>query len=318
MEPLAVLALAIVTDAIIGDPSALYRRVPHPIVIIGRVIAWLEKKLYREAATPPAQVLAGAGLVLACVALWAAIGDMLHTALSEWPFGYLAEALLVAVLLAARSLHDHVHAVLTALARGLEEGRTAVGHIVGRDPATLDEPAVVRAAIESAAENFSDGFVAPVFWYVLLGLPGLLIYKAINTLDSMIGHRTPRYLYFGRVAARLDDVVNWLPARLTGLVFCVSAFAVRGARPLGAWRAMWRDARKHRSVNAGWCEAALAGALDLALAGPRQYDGVRIEDAWMGNGRSAAEAVDLERALHLYRAAWATVAALVALAFVLT
>jgi len=218
-------------------------------------------------------------------------------------------------LIAGRSLRDHVTAVADGLEKGgIEEGRGAVAKIVGRDTRSLDEAAVSRAAIESLAENYSDGVVAPVFWGLIFGLPGVLAYKALNTADSMIGHRSPRYLHFGKIAARLDDIANFFPARLSGAVFCVSAFALQGGKPSEGWSAMWRDAPHHRSPNAGWPEAAMAGALGLALAGPRQYGGAIIQDHWMGaGGRVSATPKDIKRALQLFDRAWATLIPLVAI-----
>jgi adenosylcobinamide-phosphate synthase len=216
---------------------------------------------------------------------------------------------------AQRSLLAHVRAVADALdAGGLAAGRRAVAHIVGRDPEQLDEAGVVRAAIESLAENFSDGVVAPGLWGAVAGLPGMVAYKAVNTADSMIGHRTPRHEAFGWASARLDDLVNLPASRLAALLVLIAA-ALGGADPAGAWQAVRRDARRHRSPNAGWPEAAMAGALGLRLAGPRIYAGVRVEDAWMGDGRAAATPSDLRRALRLYRIACAVqLAVLIALA----
>ena len=190
--------------------------------------------------------------------------------------------------------------------------------IVGRDPASLDAHGVARAAIESTAENFADGVVAPLLWGVLFGLPGMAAYKAVNTLDSMIGHRSSRYLHFGRFAARLDDVANWLPARLSALLILGAALCLPGMTPGAGWRAMWRDASRHRSVNAGWPEAAMAGALGLRLAGPRRYAGELVDDAWMGNGPAAATSADIRRGLRVLILACGLAAALlVALALFL-
>jgi adenosylcobinamide-phosphate synthase len=192
-----------------------------------------------------------------------------------------------------------------------------VAHIVGRDPEQLDAPAVARAAIESTAENFSDGVAAPVLWGAVLGLAGMLAYKAINTADSMIGHRTPRYLDFGRLAARLDDVASWLPARLAALLILAAASLAPGTTPAAGWRALWRDAARHRSVNAGWPEAAMAGSLGLRLAGPRRYGGQVVEDAWMGDGTPIATSADIRRALKILVRACALTAAPVTLALAL-
>ncbi len=213
-------------------------------------------------------------------------------------------ALLASTLLAQRSLFTHVRAVADGLARdGLPGGRAAVSQIVGRNPASLDEAGVVRAAIESLAENFSDGVVAPAFWCGIGGLPGIVFYKAVNTADSMIGHRTERHAAFGWAAARLDDAINLPASRLAALWIVLAATLQRDATPLAAIRAVWRDAGKHRSPNAGWPEAAMAGALGLRLAGPRVYGATRVEDAWMGDGRADASLADLDRALGLYRRA---------------
>ena len=208
---------------------------------------------------------------------------------------------LASTLFAQRSLHKHVAAVADGLDRGLQDGRAAVGAIVGRDVSVLDAAGVARAAIESLAENFADGVVAPVLWTAIAGLPGGAVYKAINTADSMIGHRTARHVDFGMPAARIDDLVNWPAARLAGLLIVAAALLRRRVSAKRAWTAMWRDASKHRSPNAGWPEAAMAGALGLQLAGPRVYDGIRVVDAIMGDGRRDATAQDIRAALSLYR-----------------
>ncbi len=247
---------AMILDAIFGEPRVLWSRLSHPAVLIGRVIGWAD----RHANHAPAQRLKGVALTVALVVGAGTLG-LLLTALP----GIIAEIAVGAIFLAQRSLADHVSSVADGLRLSLGDGRLAVSNIVGRDTRGMDEAAVTRAAIESAAENFSDGVTAPFFWFVLAGLPGLLIYKAINTADSMIGYLTPRHAAFGWAAARLDDLLNWVPARLTALLMI----------PLGGgpWRSVARDARQHRSPNAGWPEAAMARALNVALAGPRSYDG---------------------------------------------
>lgn len=298
--PLAVLLLAMATDLLTGDPRWLYRLLPHPVVLLGRLIAILDTSLNRQTLARGRRLLLGALCTFLVVVLAGGLGALLHYLLTGLPFGWVVEGLLASSLLAFRGLYDAVRAVARGLADSLELGRTAVSQIVGRDPASLDAAGVGRAAAESAAENFSDGFVAPVFWFLLLGLPGLLAYKAVNTLDSMIGHRNARYEAFGKVAARLDDAMNFLPARLAGLLFVLAAALLPAASAGGAWRVMRRDAPRHRSPNAGWQEAALAGALGLALAGPRQYGGQIVEDHWMGNGRRDVTAEDLGRVLDLY------------------
>jgi len=218
--------------------------------------------------------------------------------------GAIVEALVIGILLAQRGLYEHVAVVAFALEHGgLAAGREAVRHIVGRDPLRLSEHGVARAAIESLAENFSDGVVAPVFWYLLFGLPGLLAYKMANTLDSMIGHRTLRYRAFGWASARFDDVLNFLPARLSGTLLAIAAMFVGDGNAGRAFATMLRDAKKHHSPNAGWPEAAMAGALGLALAGPRDYAEERVEDAWIGGGTPMARPADIARALRLYAVA---------------
>jgi adenosylcobinamide-phosphate synthase len=314
---LAVLLLAMAIDLVAGDPRWLYRLLPHPVVVMGGGIDTLARALNRQHLPRSRRILLGALCTVVVVAVAGGLGALLHLLLAGLPFGWILEGLVASSLLAFRGLYDAVRAVARGLGDNLEAGRAAVGHIVGRDPASLDAAGVARAAAESAAENFSDGFVAPVFWFLLLGLPGLLAYKAVNTLDSMIGHRDARFEAFGKVAARLDDAVNFLPARLAGLLLVAAALALPGASAGGAWRAMWRDAPRHRSPNAGWQEAALAGALGLALAGPRQYGGQRVDDHWMGDGRRAVTAEDLGRVLDLYLAAGTLVFAAVIAALLL-
>ena len=314
---LAILLLAMAVDLVAGDPKWLYRLLPHPVVLLGRLIDALSRSLNRQALPRGRRIIRGGLCSLLVVGLAGGIGVALHVLLAGLPFGWIVEGLLASSLLAFRGLYDAVRAVARGLGESLAAGRAAVGHIVGRDPASLDAAGVARAAAESAAENFSDGFVAPVFWFLLLGLPGLLAYKAINTLDSMIGHRDARFEAFGKVAARLDDAANLLPARLAGLLIVLAAVLLPSASAAAAWRAMRRDAPKHRSPNAGWQEAAVAGALGLALAGPRHYGGQRVEDHWMGDGRSAVTAEDLARVLDLYLTAGGLVFAAVMAALLL-
>ena len=246
---------------------------------------------------------AGVAAVLILLAIVGVLAFLVQSALLRLPFGILAAALVASTLVAQRSLHRHVADVAAALETGgVAAGRQAVAHIVGRDTDKLDAAGVARAAIESLAENFSDAIVAPVFWMAIGGLPGAALYKAINTADSMIGHRTPRHQAFGWAAARLDDLVNLPASRLSALLL-VAAAALSGNGAGAAWRAVRRDAGKHRSPNAGYPEAAMAGALGLSLAGPRVYGGAPVEDAFMGDGRREAEAADIRRALALYRAA---------------
>jgi adenosylcobinamide-phosphate synthase len=248
-------------------------------------------------------------VVVGAVAVIAACG------LDALPWGTVAVALIASSLIAQRSLHRHVADVAAALeSGGLEAGRAAVAHIVGRDTHNLDASAVARAAIESLAENFSDGVVAPVMWMIIGGLPGAALYKAVNTADSMIGHRTPRYAAFGWAAARFDDLVNLPASRLSAVLLVTAAAVTETTSAAEAWRAVRRDARRHRSPNAGWPEAAMAGALGLSLAGPRIYGGVTVDDAYMGDGRRDATVADILRALTLYRRADAILIALLAVA----
>lgn len=278
------LLLALVIDRLAGDPVMLYRRLPHPVVLIGRAVRYCEMRCNRTAHSPRRQISAGAASWLLIVGGSTALAILIVIGLRALPLGWIIEVLLASSLIAGRSLRDHVRAVQAGLACSLEAGRIAVSHIVGRDTTDLDAPGIARAAIESAAENFSDGVIAPLFWFALFGLPGIAAYKAVNTLDSMIGYRTARYLYFGRVAALADDLANWLPARISGGLLCLAAaISGRGIANAGnAWRVMRRDARQHASPNAGWPEAAMAGALGIALGGPRNYPGGVHEAAWLG------------------------------------
>jgi adenosylcobinamide-phosphate synthase len=300
-DRMIVLVLALCLDALIGDPPLLYKLVPHPVVLIGRAISAFDRRLNRESRGPRARRLRGVFTLIVLGAAAIGIGIALSAFAAQFRLGWILEMVIVAVLVAQRSLYEHVEHVLLALQRGgLAAGREAVSRIVGRDPNVLDGFGVARAGIESLAENFSDGIVAPVFFYGVAGLPGLLLYKTVNTLDSMIGHKNSRYLAFGWASARFDDLLNLIPARLSGLLIALAAAFVSRGRPLQALRTMWRDARKHRSPNAGWPEAAMAGALDLALAGPRRYGEVLVDDPWLGDGRARATPADMRRALMVF------------------
>ena len=311
-DPFALALAALLVDAVTGDPPALYRRVPHPVAVVGRGIGILEARLNDAALSDARRLVRGGVAALLVVAAAAGVGVLVHALASAAPAGAAIEAVAASVLVAYRGLREHVGEVARGLESGLADARAAVSHLVGRDPASLDGPGVARAAVESLAENFADGVVAPLFWYVLLGFPGLLAYKAINTLDSMIGHRDPRYRHFGRVAARLDDAANWIPARFAAALLAGAALALPGASARRALRAAFRDARHHRSVNAGWPEAAMAGALGFSVAGPRRYGGRTVEDAWMGDGRRDLGPKDVRAALRHYVVATALLAALLA------
>jgi adenosylcobinamide-phosphate synthase len=302
----AIIALALLLEAAFGYPNALYRTIRHPVVWIGALIASLDRRLNPDPAGKAHRVRVRGAVALLLILLAVGVPSW---AVQTWVLSTLPRPAAIAVLaalacplLAQRSLFQHVRQVEAGLRQSLDEGRAAVAHIVGRNPQSLDHAAVARAAIESLAENFSDGVVAPAFWGTLLGLPGIALYKAINTADSMIGHRTPRHAAFGWAAARLDDLVNLPASRLAALLIVLAA-VLPGGDGRAALRAVRRDAGRHRSPNAGWPEAAMAGALGLRLAGPRVYGEVRVEDAWMGDGRAEATADDIARALRIYRRA---------------
>ena len=310
---LLALLLALGIDAAVGYPDALYRTIGHPVTWIGALIAKLDAILNRPTWSSPDRRLGGVAALVALIALPVAIALTIQQLLPPTFTGAIAVAVLASSLIASRSLHDHVADVAQALRNdGLTGGRIAVARIVGRDSEALDEPGIARAAIESLAENASDGVVAPVFWFAVLGLPGLVAYKSINTADSMIGHRNERHEAFGWASARLDDIVNLPASRLTALLFTLAALAVPGASPSAALTAIRRDASRHRSPNAGWPESAMAGALGLKLAGPRHYGGILVEDAYMGDGRRDATSGDIARALHLARYAWVLMAGTIA------
>jgi len=297
--------LSLLIERLTGYPDWLFKRIGHPVTWIGSLIALLDKKWNRESASFSQRKAAGIVALSVFLALTVLVAWLVQSVLLLLPLGLLLVAVLGASLPAQKSLEQHVEAVAIALEReGIDGGRKAVSMIVGRDPQALDEAAICRAAIESLAENFSDGIVAPSLWLGLLGLPGGAGYKAINTADSMIGHRSPRHEAFGWASARLDDLVNLPASRLSGGLFVVAAFFVKGASPKGAIAAIRRDARHHRSPNAGWPEAALAGALGFALAGPRSYGGQMIEARFMGEGgRATLVAGDIRTALRLARIA---------------
>ncbi|ACB94041.1 adenosylcobinamide-phosphate synthase CbiB [Beijerinckia indica] len=307
---LAPLALAI--EAVIGYPPRLFAAIGHPVTWIGSLIAWTDRNFNRLHDSFATRRLAGflilTALLFFVFLVASFVQDLLLHGGMPFVIGFPLLALCASSLLAQRSLHDHVQAVGDALANeGIEAGRSAVARIVGRDVTQLDEAGILRAAVESLAENFSDGIVAPAFWLALGGLPGLCLYKTINTADSMIGHRTERHEAFGFSAAKLDDVVNWPAARLAALWLCGAAALLSYTSPeLSARRAFAitrRDARGHPSPNAGWPEAAMAGALGRRLGGPRAYAGTIIEDKWIGDGMAPMTQTDLGRALTLYRLA---------------
>ena len=310
----ALALFAMLIELCLGYPQPLMRAIGHPVTWAGSLIGTLDRALNRECGNGLRRA-AGLFAVLVVLGIIGSVAFLIQHELLRLPFGILATAILASPLIAQRSLHLHVANVAAALeTQDLSAGRNAVSHIVGRDTATLDQAGVARAAIESLAENFSDAIVAPVLWLAIAGLPGGALYKTINTADSMIGHRTQRYAAFGWAAARLDDLVNLPASRLAALLVIAATALHQDASSIEAWRAVWRDASHHRSPNAGYPEAAMAGALGLSLAGPRVYDGVSIDDAMMGDGRRDAGAADIRRALALYRTADAILIALLAVA----
>jgi adenosylcobinamide-phosphate synthase len=303
-DTLFVVIAALAFDALIGDPDWLWRRLPHPVTWFGSLIALLDRLFNRDALPPLLRKISGIATIAVLVAIAGIAGFFLTEMTRYVTGGNVILALVASIFIAQRSLYQHVSRVRVAFASdGLTGARIAVSMIVGRDPNQLDEAAVSRAAIESTAENFSDGIVAPVFWLALLGLPGLLAYKAINTADSMIGHRSERYRWFGWAAARLDDLVNLVPARLSGPLIAIVAPVANGSVAT-SFQVMVRDATHHRSPNAGWPESAMAGALGIALAGPRRYAEGLVDDPFLNAGaREAATPDDIGRALNLFVAA---------------
>ncbi|MDR6951609.1 adenosylcobinamide-phosphate synthase [Ancylobacter sp. 3268] len=303
--------VALLFEAAFGYPAFLLPRLGHPVMWAGWLIGFLDRSLNLDGDPPGDRRFAGLVSLVVVLLVCTGAGLAAQKLLLLLPMGFVLVALLGSTLLAQRSLHDHVARVAEGLDAGLAEGRAAVSLIVGRDPDALDEAGVSRAAIESLAENFSDGIVAPALWMAIGGLPGICMYKAANTADSMIGHRTERFIDFGRAAARFDDLINLPASRLAGGLLIAAALLMPGASARGAWEAVRRDARFHKSPNAGWPEAALAGALGLALAGPRVYHGQLVTDGFMGTGgRRDCTAADIRRALALYRIADALLIAL--------
>lgn len=290
----AAMVLALILEAAFGWPDALYRRIGHPVTWMGALISWLDRSLNHGSAGARRQrgTLAAAGVILVSAGL--AVG--VQALVPDGAFGLVLTACLAAPFLASRSLHQHVAAVARPLIDGeIDLARQEVSKIVGRDPQMLDAAGIARASLESLGENSSDGVVAPLFWGVLLGLPGLVAYKAINTLDSMIGYKTPQHTDFGCFAAKLDDLVNWLPARLTAL-----AFALVSGRPQAVLRQCMQDAPRHRSPNGGWPETALASALGCRLSGPRAYENGVEHQPWINEGAPDPAPQDIVRGLSAF------------------
>jgi adenosylcobinamide-phosphate synthase len=314
VDALIVLVIALVADAVIGDPDAIWRRWPHPVTWIGGLVGGLDRRLNRKEDPFSRRKLMGVVALLLILLVFGGIALALDTALRSLPLHPWTSGIVASALIAQNSLYVHVARVGNAFAEGgLAAARKAVSMIVGRNPDSLDEAGVVRAAIETTAENFSDGVVAPIFWFALLGLPGLVLYKAVNTADSMIGHRTARHEAFGWAAARFDDLINLVPARIAGVLIALAA-PLSGGSPVTALQVMWRDAQLHKSPNAGWPEAAMAAALGIALAGPRLYGDRLVDDRFL-NAEARKEAVpnDIRRALRILVGACVLQFALVAL-----
>jgi adenosylcobinamide-phosphate synthase len=303
------MVVAMAVDALLGWPSWLFARIGHPVTWVGWLIGAIDATWNRASDRPLWRRAAGVAGAVVVIAFSVALGWIVQSALLSGWVQIVLIGILAWPLVALRSLHDHVAAVATPLLAGdIASARAAVSRIVGRDPAALDEAGIARAAIESLAENTSDGIVAPVFWGALFGLPGILGYKAINTLDSMIGHRSERHEAFGWAAARIDDVANFIPARLTGFLFVLLA-----PRRSEALSCMTRDARRHRSPNAGWPEAAMAGALGVRLSGPRIYHGSITNEPWLNEGARDPLAADIGEGLTVYRRAMLVLAGVLAI-----
>lgn len=292
--------IALLAERFFGYPNLLYKIIRHPVVWMGVVISFFDKLFNRDNWSKERRRFGGLTMLVVLIIFTGGIAVFISFVLRSVTYGWIVEALLATSMLAQKSLHDFVRAVGDGLAKSLGKGREAVSHIVGRDPSELSESDVSKAAIESLAENTSDGVVAPLFWLIVLGLPGAVIYKAINTADSMVGYKSDKYLAFGWASAKLDDVVNLVPARLSGLLFALASFVFKMGNGQMAFRTMMRDAKHHVSPNAGWPEAAVAGALDLALGGPRSYGGRVVELPYMGDGRREFQRGDINNALGLY------------------
>lgn len=283
------LVFAMLLDALFGEPRFLWDRLPHPAVLMGRLVAFLDRTLNTGNDRKSKGVLALAILCFSAAVLGSVLSQL----------GWVIEIIIAAILLAQKSLVDHVKAVATGLRISIAQGRFAVSMIVSRDTKDMTESQIARSAIESAAENFSDGVIAPAFWFLIGGLPAMLVYKFVNTADSMIGYKTKKYLEFGWASARFDDVLNWVPARISMLL--IVAFA---KQPINL-KAIISEAKQHKSPNAGWPEAAMARAIDVALAGPRSYDGKLQQLPWVNEtGRQSITANDVDSATLILWRAW--------------
>ncbi len=311
-------ALACLIEKYVGYPEGLTQRFGHPVQWIGALITWLDETLNTQPDDELEGLLRGGAALALLLAATVFPAYMLQDILNGVAGGWVINAVIATAFIAQKSMRDHVDEVAFALSSSIAAGRMSVAKIVGRETKDLDESGVAKAAFESLAENTADGIVAPVFWYAVLGLPGLVAYKAINTADSMIGHKSDRYLFFGFCAAKLDDLVNLPASRLTALYFAAAATLKSAESGKRAWHSAWADAGKHRSPNAGWPEAAMAGALGLRFGGPRNYDDGMVKLPWMGDGREQMTRADIANGLALYdRALWIMLGSLVALAMIL-
>ena len=289
MNTSLLLVFALLLDAALGEPPWLWRRLPHPAMLMGKVISWFDRRLNRGTQ----RQLKGFGALIMPILAAGLLGPLTSSV------GPPLECLIAAIWLAHRSLVQHVRAVADGLRVSPAQGRRAVALIVSRDTQDMPPSAAARAAIESAAENLSDGVIAPAFWFLVAGLPGLLIYKIVNTADSMIGYRTPRHEDFGWASARMDDLLNLIPARLTAVLIALPGGVIT------LWSDIAGDARKHKSPNAGWPEAAMARAIDTALAGPRVYHGVEQVFTWVNeNGKRSLGPEDIDAAIARMWQAW--------------
>jgi len=299
-----ILLLALLIDRSIGDPDWLWRKVPHPVAAFGAGIKWFETRYNRKSMSSRRRKWYGIGALLILLLATFMVGLVIHMLLLELGIaGIIIEALFASTLLAQKSLVDHVGKVEKAFKQGsLVEARNAVSLIVGRETKNLDESAVCRAAIESLAENSSDGVVAPVFWYIILGLPGLFCYKLVNTADSMIGYKNERFKDFGWASARLDDVVNFIPARVTAFIVVLTCgLFINRKAAAKSLEVVRKDARHHHSPNAGFPECAFAGALDIKLLGPRIYSGEAVDEPFQNESGKMARRADIGRAIRLFK-----------------
>ena len=320
LEPTTIIAaviLAMMIDRLLGEPDWLYRQMHHPVAFIGRSITWFESQLLDVNAQPSRQRYLGIAVLFVLVIAGIIAGWSLEWLLSKLPLALIWIAVPIAMFLAHRSLIDHVKDVALGLEQNVQAARKSVARIVGRDPEVLDEHGIARAAVESLAENLSDAVIAPLFWTLVGGLPGLIVYKTVNTLDSMIGYQNDRYRHFGWASARFDDLLNLIPARITALLLIGASVAVREANPGEGLRIMRRDARQHRSPNAGYPEAAMAGTLNFKLSGPRAYHGGMTKQPWVGDGSKELASKDVLRAVGLANTTWLLVLLLLSISYLL-